>query len=380
MKMQLSIYKTKLTTVVVIALLMASTLMLTSTTQAQTEYENQYFDAGSIPLPDGVTPDITLDTYAHLSFRPNPIGLGQIFLVNVWLTPSTANFKHYSDFQITLTKPSGEQQTVTIDSYLGDATAWFEWIADEVGTWTLEFNFPGGYFPAGNYTVERSGRSSTTEEEYSVYYKPSSDGPRELVVQDEVVYPWPVSELPTDYWTRPVHPSNREWWPILGNFPETGVVGDSSSIWPANTNTYTSDYDYVPYVQAPNTAHIAWKKQGTTSGLVGGVMGQMSDYYIPFNNRPDIIYNGMAYQTIEKVLNGELTDVWQCYDIRTGEIQWERKVEKTITGQSMFGPVYSYNPPIPTMVTYTESTSEAGTSSTAFRMTMSVDLLYVGNG
>ncbi len=94
-------------------------------------------------------------------------------MVNIWLTPSTANFKHYSDYQVTITKPSGEQQVVTIDSYLGDATAWFEWIADEVGTWTLEFNFPGGYFPAGNYTVEQRGRSATTEEEYSVYYRPS---------------------------------------------------------------------------------------------------------------------------------------------------------------------------------------------------------------
>ena len=186
--MQLSINKTKLTSTIIIVLLTTSAFMLMTSTQAQTGYENEYINAGSIPLPDGVTPDITLDTYAHLSFRPTTIGKGQIFLVNIWLTPSTANFKHYSDYHVTITKPSGEQQTVTIDSYLGDATAWFEWIADEVGTWTIEFNFPGGYFPAGNYTVDQPDRSATTEEEYSVYYRPSSDGPRELTVQEDIVY------------------------------------------------------------------------------------------------------------------------------------------------------------------------------------------------
>jgi hypothetical protein len=267
-----------------------------------------------------------------------------------------------------------------MDSYEGDATAWFEWIADEVGEWTIKFDFPGGYFPAGNYTRRRLGYAdSTTEEEYSVYFKPASDGPRKLVVQEELVDSWPPSELPTDYWTRPVHPTNREWWPILGNFPETGVVGEGSE-WPADTNRYMSDYDFVPYVQAPNTPHIVWKKQGTSSGLVGGTMGQFSDYYIPFNNYPRIIYNGFAYQDKNKVINGELNYVWECYDIRTGETLWERIVERTVVGSNIFGPVYAYNPPIPTMITYVERDREAVAGNIAYAGSMSIDLVNVGNG
>ena len=144
--MQISINKTKFTAIIIMTLLITSAFMLMNPTQAQT-YENQYINAGSIPLPTGVTPDITLDTFAHLSFRPTTIGLNQIFLVNIWITPSTANFKHLSDYKITITKPSGQQHVVTMDSYAGDATAWFEWIADEIGTWTIKFDFPGGYFP-----------------------------------------------------------------------------------------------------------------------------------------------------------------------------------------------------------------------------------------
>ncbi|MFC1486230.1 PQQ-binding-like beta-propeller repeat protein [Thermoproteota archaeon] len=378
--MQISINKNKLTAIIILTLLITSAFMLMTNlpVNAQT-YENQYINGGSMPLPAGVTPDITLDTYAHLSFRPTTVGVGQIFLVNIWITPSTANFKHLSDYTITITKPSGQEHVITMDSYEGDATAWFEWIADEVGTWSLKFDFPGGYFPAGNYTRRRLGYADrTTEEIYSVYFKPASDGPRELAVQEEIVESWPASELPTDYWTRPVHPTNREWWPILGNFPETGVVGGDSN-WPADTNRYMSDYDFTPYVQAPNTAHIVWKEQGTSSGLVGGTMGQFSDYYIPFNNHPRIVYNGMAYQDFDKVVNGVPTHVWQCYDLRTREVIWEQIADRTIIGENIFGPVYATFP-IPTMITYTEQDREAVAGNVAYAGSMSIDLLNVGNG
>lgn len=334
------------------------------------EYENQYINKGSEPLPSGVTPDIELKTFAHLSYRPNPVGLGQTFLVNIWITPSTANTKHLTGFQVTITKPSGEEQIVTMDSYAGDATAWFEWIADEVGTWTLQFDFPGGYFPAGNYTRRRAGYAdSVNNEPYSVYLLPSSDGPRELEVQEGIVYSWPESSLPTDYWTRPVHPTNREWWPILGNFPETGVLGKdvisvSNPKWPDNTNIYMSNYNFVPYVQAPDTGHIVWKRQREIGGLVGGTMGIISNYGASNVVRPDIIYAGRAYESITKVIDGKPQDVWQCYDIRTGEIYWEQ------TGVNQ----------IPTTITYTERSAEAVAGEVARKTGMSIDLLYVDDG
>ena len=81
--MKTSSNKTKMTATIVIVLLMASVTLMTTTVTAQTNPQK----SGAIPLPSGVTPDVSYNTIAHMSFRPNPIGLGQPLLVNVWLQP-----------------------------------------------------------------------------------------------------------------------------------------------------------------------------------------------------------------------------------------------------------------------------------------------------
>ena len=55
---------------------------------AQTTYTNMQ-EGGSIPLPPGVTPDTSLDTIAHVSFNPNPVGVGQYVTVFMWMSPPT---------------------------------------------------------------------------------------------------------------------------------------------------------------------------------------------------------------------------------------------------------------------------------------------------
>jgi len=192
-----------ISTILITTILMTSLFMLLTYTNAQTEYTNLQ-EGGSIPLPAGVTPDLTLETIAYLSYRPQTVGLGQPFLINIWLQPPLHVARYFSEYAVTLTKPSGTEIVIApIDSYRGDTSAWFEWTADEAGTWTIEFDFPGGYFPPGNYTrIARYGGSDTVYGfDESVYYEPSSIGPEELVVQEEIVYSWPASELPTDYWT-----------------------------------------------------------------------------------------------------------------------------------------------------------------------------------
>ena len=367
--MQISINKTKLTATIVITILIISafTLMTSSLVQAQ-EYTNMQ-EGGSMPLPAGVTADETFDTIAHLSFRPNPIGLNQPVLVNIWMQPPI-HVTHYlkEAFLVTLTKPDGtEVKFGPMSSYKGDATAWFEYIADQVGTWTLKFDFLGTYFPAGNYTMiagtwsAQRGEDTIVDFPLSVYYRPSSDGPYELEVQEDMVLSWPPSPLPTDYWTRPISPENREWWSIAGSYPATGIVGGGPD-WPAETNIYMSNYDFIPYVQAPNTAHIAWKRQGEVSGLIGGTLGQIS--LTGGGGNPTIVYAGRCYQTLTKVVNGVPTTVWQCYDLRTGEIYWEQ------TGVTR----------IPTMVGYRERTVEMVPGEEAAKTGLRVGLMYVGGG
>ncbi|MGE5638023.1 MAG: PQQ-binding-like beta-propeller repeat protein, partial [Chloroflexota bacterium] len=328
-----------------------------------------WHDGSSMPLPAGVTADQTFATVAHLSFRPNPVGLGQPLLVNMWMQPPIQVTNYFKNaFTVTFTKPDGKTETIgPLSSFQGDATAWFEQVVDQVGTWKLKFDFAGAYFPAGNYTT-RAGQFSGTlgidrnaEFPLSVYYKPSSDGPYEFVVQEQLVASWPPSALPTDYWTRPISPENREWWIIAGNYPATGIVGGGSN-WPANTNTYMSNYGYIPYVQAPNTAHVVWKRQNAISGLIGGTMGQMS--LTSGGGNPSLIYAGRGYQTLTKIVDGKPTSVWQCYNIRTGEVYWER----TDLTQ------------VPTMISYVTSTVQLVPGTEASPTGMSVSLLYVGGG
>ncbi len=340
--------KTKVISAIVSFLLMASLTLLAMPVKAQTLPTQS---GTSVPLPAGVTPDFSIDTHAYLSFTPNPVGLGQSILVNIWIYPSTIVARNLAGYKVTITKPDGTTDVITKDSYEGDATAWFEYVVDQVGNWTLKFEFPGGYFPAGIYHNPYNLGGGYGVSDFvitnSSYYKPSSTAEQTLTVQTDPVSSWPASALPTDYWTRPVSPENREWSVIMGDYPWFGVGGGSS--WPADTNTYASGYDFTPYVQAPNTAHIVWKQQGALSGLGGGSQGIQS--MTSGGGTPSIIYQGRAYQSYSKPGSGSSAQTyWECYDIRTGKLFWERPL---VSGESA-----------PTIIEYSESTQTSGTAAT----------------
>lgn len=69
----------KLTSTIVISLLMTSIALIALSAEAQPTTSNSRLQ-GSVPLPAGVTANITVDTLGFLSFRPNPVGIGQTVL------------------------------------------------------------------------------------------------------------------------------------------------------------------------------------------------------------------------------------------------------------------------------------------------------------
>jgi hypothetical protein len=327
--------KAKLTATAILIAVMATGMLAIMPANAQTTYTNQQ-EGGSIPLPSGVKADLELNTIPHMSFRPNPVGLGEEVLVNVWMQPPLHVARYFKDaFQVTMTKQDGTKVIKTASSYRADSTGWFEFIADQVGNWTLKLDFLGAYFPAGNYTRFPGGWVGAGVDSFptSCYYKPSSTDAIKLVVQEEPVSDWPASPLPTDYWTRPISPENREWWTIAGDYPwQFNTVGYPD--WPEDTNHYPSNYLYTPFVQAPNSAHIVWKRQVGVGGLYGPAFPQDA-YGGPVGGAgggPTLVYQGRCYQTVTKVMsvliNGtyyqQPTSVWQCYDLRTGEVYWEQ--------------------------------------------------------
>jgi outer membrane protein assembly factor BamB len=351
--MQFLTNKAKTAAVITIALLMASVTLMAMpaiTVQAQLEHVgNSPIGTPGMPnlgpLPAGVTPQYTIVSKAYLSFRPNPIGVGQSLLVNMWTSPGMYHSFYMQGYTVTIQKPDGTTVTVgPTNSYLGDATAWFEYIVDQAGTWKLKFDSPGTYLPVGNYT-DRPG-SPTIAYYYlgaSVYYTASSTDWQELTVQQNMVASWPPAPLPTDYWTRPVNPMFREWYPILGSYPFTGT----EYYYPGGRVLYSSNYKYTAYVQAPNTGHVVWKRLSAMSGLIGGVAYTYAAISTP--STPSIIYAGRCYQTVTEVkstlINGTYYDqpqsVWQCYDLRTGEVYWEQ------TGITAPPTLVEYTPPSP---------------------------------
>ena len=91
----------KKTIAILFALLIASSIiMLSVPANAQTQTTNNR-DGKGIPLPSGVTPDVSYETIAHMSFRPNPIGINQPMLVNLWMQPpihvATSTYRIYGD-------------------------------------------------------------------------------------------------------------------------------------------------------------------------------------------------------------------------------------------------------------------------------------------
>jgi hypothetical protein len=383
--------KAKFTASITIVLLMISafSLMLSALVQAQDEYENMQ-EGGSIPLPSGVTPDLTLETHPYLSFSPNPIGFGQTFLVNMWIVPPLHVSRYFSDYTITITKPSGQVDVVKIDSYRADATAWFPYVADEVGEWTLKFEFPGGYFPAGNYTIYAGAVLSIAVDQVvsfdeSVYYLPSSTEEQTLTVQEDFIYSWPSVPLPTDYWTRPVNMENREWWPILGGYPGTGYVGGGSvwdELYPNTNPRWSSNYDFHPWIIAPDSAHIVWRRQAMLGGLTGGQAGYYGETTSAGTVRPSapfLIYAGRAYDSYTDPATDEAR--WRCTDIRNGEVYWEKPIPTSTTiryGRESI----SYN--TPNIISYGQSYATlagipavpGGEAGAGYH----VDLLRISNG
>ena len=265
-------------------------------------------------------------------------------------------------YKVIIEKPDGTTEDVTMNSYVADATAWFEYIPNQVGTYRLKFESPGTYIPKGVY-VDRPGvlNSGNYTLSYSVYYKPSSTDWQNLTVQADMVASWPPSPLPTDYWTRPANAIHRDWWSILGSYPFTG----GAYYYPGGRVLYASNYQYTPYVQGPNSAHILWRRLGDPATLSGMVGGQAYDYSSASNpGTPNIIFAGRCYQSITKILNGQSTSVWQCYDLRTGEVFWER------TGITQ----------VPTMIEYSPPTPDPTVAGATAARSWSINLMYIAGG
>ena len=297
-------------------------------------------------LVDAQTADVNAKMELFLSCRPTKVGLGQELLINMWASPAPGANRQYNDYTLTITKPDGAKLEYTMDTYVADGTMWMPWVCDQVGDWKFDLSFPGAYFPAGRYLdgvyyapneiippseSNPFGGAGATNYTQSVSLPAARARTITVTVQQDTIPSWPGSPLPTGYWTRPVNEINREWWPILGNYPWFGPGGGElwDELYPNTNPTYNSAYAFVPWVEGPESAHVAWKREYYIGGLMGGDLGAASSTYwgdVAWLHRPTVILDGMGYQVVLKpAADGPAqTSWWQCYDVRTGDILWER--------------------------------------------------------
>jgi hypothetical protein len=297
----------------------------------------------SVSVPSNAQQDFTVNVKAFLSGRPTTIGVGQEYLINVWMSPAPGANRQYHGYSISVTDPNGKSTTFTLDSYPADGTNWCPWVFEQVGDWTITFDYPGEYFAPGRYIDGELTTATTGGTVYAdgVTIKPASARVLTVHVQSDIVPSWPESPLPTDYWTRPINEVNREWWPIIGGYPWFGPAKSSAEwnmLYPNTNPTYNSAYGFVPWVAGPESAHVVWTRTFQMAGLMGGDLGGASSVFMdsltahssvvtdwqPLTSA--LILMGRVYHTVVKpATNGPgMQTYWECYDMQTGVVYWER--------------------------------------------------------
>ncbi len=254
-------------------------------------------------------------TYAFVTVSPNPVGVNQQVSIIMWLdkiepTAEGPGGGRWGDYTVAVTKPN--EDTETLGPFTADDTsyAFTLYTPDQVGTYTLEFNFPG---------KQVTGFSPLLMIPINDYYEPSNFTTT-LTVQAEPVESMPQTPLPTDFWRRPIDAQNQEWYTISGNWLAIGptTFGDTSYNYSGNFN---------PFTRAPRSAHIVWTKPLTFGGLIGGEFGGTSEsnYYTGKSYEPKftppIIINGVLYYNEPlPPKNG-----YYAVDLRTGETLWHHE-------------------------------------------------------
>ncbi len=350
--MKTSIDISKKTIAIVLIVLMTSIMVIADVPNVTNVQGAEVVTSG--PLPAGKTPAFNTPTVCSLSARPALVGKGQYILVNAWLNPAVSAGRIVSTYVFTITAPDGTNTTWKQDAEASTAATWFDYTIDQVGTWTINCYFTGCYF-----------NGSATEATQSAYYQPSSAPAQTITCQQDFNPSWPAVQLPTGYWTRPVDFTHREWGSILGNYPATGYDGSADPQWstryPDTNPRWSATYGLIPWVQAPHSSHIVWLALDQPAGVVGGQTGQGGNTIGSDLSTSSLLcnlaYAGRGYRTITRtmptMINGttyqQPVSVWECFDIRTGQIYWD------LTGQSQ----------IPTLIEYSTSVTTAAMSGGA---------------
>ncbi len=252
-----------------------------------------------------------LNTAAFCAVEPNPVGVGQGALVNVWVQPELPTGTDvYHNLKVTITGPDGTTESRTMNTYTHGMN-FFTYTPAQIGNYTFVVSYPGEYFASNDVNLKSSTSPAIT-----------------LVVQNDLIPDWPNEPLPTDYWTRPISAENRLWSSVSGNWLELSYNSTYATWFPSCA--------YNPYSQAALAPHLMWTKSLDFGGLVGGEFGG-TEYYTGLSYETKlpltIIINGVLYYNIR--IGSSLTQGFAAVDLRTGEELW-RVMDDTLRCGQLF--------------------------------------------
>jgi len=192
-------------------------------------------------------------TYAFLGLSRNPIGVGQLEVLDVGISdPTPAAGYSWTGLSVTVVKPDGTNITISGISTDPTGGVGVNFIPTEVGNYTLQSHFPAQWM---NYTGFAIVPPPITSD---ILYEASSSPYVNLTVQQSQVPTYPISPLPTSYWTRPINDELPAWASVGGNWLISWDADPiQNMVFPGNA-------------EAPESAHILWT---TPYGLAGGVVG-----------------------------------------------------------------------------------------------------------
>ena len=324
----------------------------------------------ALPAANAHTPAWNIPTYAYISAHPDPIGVGQTVNVFMWLNQiygvgydSTSyallsNNYRFKNYNFTIVAPNGQVTTKIFDT-VQDTTSnqMTTFTPDQVGTYTLIFNFPGQVYGANGDGNPNSVLVNDT-------YLPSSASTTLTVQSEPIQAAVGSSPLPSDYWTRPIYGENTDWWTISSNWlgagsavnPSVGSgaissfsTGPPTNMWGAIMNRFPGDSI------GSLTSHVMWTKPIQSGGVVGGNAFYEGGPY-PGNGQGVGYFEGTAYE--QRYVNPIIMDGILYYmaplgytapsygpltavNLQTGQVVWS---SSTLPAPS-FGYIYNqWNP------------------------------------
>ena len=254
-----------------------------------------------------------IETAAYLSVEPNPVGIGQQVLINVWVLPSPpTSADRYHSLTVQITKPDGTNRIESLPATSAQGTQSFSYVPDQVGIWYFQLSYSGETIR--NFNI-----------------KPSQSPKTELTVQQQPIPPYPDYPFPAsiENWTFPVSGTDRLWSSLIGNW----LIRGYNASYGSPTDIVAA---YNPYSTAPKSAHIVWIKPIAIGGLVGGEYGNLTYYSgLPYEDKfaPPIVISGRVYYNMFVSQNSYVLPGFVCIDLRTGQELWRQNNTQVTCGQ-----------------------------------------------